>query len=67
MIGCAVTTLVCGCVRSINTSSCSFEMNALHICSDHLLMPEVQEAKVKDVWSVIMTHVVCTLEEGEVR
>ena len=66
MIGCAVTTLKCGCVKSIETSSCSFEMNALHICSDHLLMPEVREAQVKDVWKVILAHDVHT-EEGEWR
>jgi hypothetical protein len=35
----------------------------LVICNRHLRIPEVQEAKVKDVWKIIIEHDVRTDEE----
>jgi hypothetical protein len=35
----------------------------LVICNRHLQIPEVQEAKVKDVWKIIIEHDVRTDEE----
>jgi hypothetical protein len=37
----------------------------LVICNRHLQIPEVQEAKVKDVWKIIIEHDVRTEEEKE--
>ena len=57
------TTLGCGCKLSTIMFFPS-HMTGLHICHWHLHVPEVQEAKVKDVWGVILAHNVLTAEDA---
>ena len=62
MLGCGTAYLTCGCALSTSMFEDNTRMQ-LVICDRHLQLPEVQEAKVKDAWPIIMAHDVRTDKE----
>lgn len=57
--------LMCGCSTPGSMLADNTWM-ALTICNRHLQLPEVQQAKVEDVWRVILEHNVLSAEGGQV-